>query len=255
MEINLLKKLAAEKAVEEIRSGMVLGLGSGSTMQFALERLGEKLNNGDLTNIIGIPSSENTEREASRLGIPLTTLNDRFKVQNIELRNEHSYMPHLKLDSNSKTVCIDLAIDGADEADENMNLIKGGGGALLREKVVAQASKRLIIILDETKISKFLGEKFFIPVEVLQYAQEVEENFLRSIGAKTTVRKNSDGKTYITDEGNIIIDANFGMIREPEKLSRLLEQRAGIVEHGIFSSELVEKIFCAYKDGIKIIER
>ena len=197
MDQNILKKQAAERAVKEVKSGMVVGLGSGSTMQFALEKLAEEIKKGGLYNIVGIPSSKNTEDEAVRLGIPLTTLN----IQPV----------------------IDLTIDGADEADEKMNLIKGGGGALLREKVVIQASKRVVIMIDESKLSKFLGEKFYVPIEVLSYALKVEENFIQSLGAKTTVRKKTGDKPYITDEGNIILDSKFEAIKDPDEISRKLE--------------------------------
>ena len=227
MDQNILKKQAAEKAVKEIKNGMVVGLGSGSTMQFALEKLAEEIKKGGLYNIVGIPSSKNTEDEAVRLGIPLTTLN----IQPV----------------------IDLTIDGADEADEKMNLIKGGGGALLREKVVIQASKRVVIMIDESKLSKFLGEKFYVPIEVLSYALKVEENFIQSLGAKTTVRKKTGDKPYITDEGNIILDSKFEAIKDPDELSRKIEMRAGIVEHGIFSSSLIEKIIVAGKNGVQEI--
>ena len=227
MDQNILKKQAAERAVKEVKSGMVVGLGSGSTMQFALEKLAEEIKKGGLYNIVGIPSSKNTEDEAVRLGIPLTTLN----IQPV----------------------IDLTIDGADEADEKMNLIKGGGGALLREKVVIQASKRVVIMIDESKLSKFLGEKFYVPIEVLSYALKVEENFIQSLGAKTTVRKKTGDKPYITDEGNIILDSKFEAIKDPDEISRKLEMRAGIVEHGIFSSSLIEKIIVAGKNGVQEI--
>ena len=227
MDQNILKKQAAERAVKEVKSGMVVGLGSGSTMQFALEKLAEEIKKGGLYNIVGIPSSKNTEDEAVRLGIPLTTLN----IQPV----------------------IDLTIDGADEADEKMNLIKGGGGALLREKVVIQASKRVVIMIDESKLSKFLGEKFYVPIEVLSYALKVEENFIQSLGAKTTVRKKTGDKPYITDEGNIILDSKFEAIKDPDELSRKIEMRAGIVEHGIFSSSLIEKIIVAGKNGVQEI--
>ncbi|MFA7288083.1 MAG: ribose 5-phosphate isomerase A, partial [Melioribacteraceae bacterium] len=142
------------------------------------------------------------------LGIPISTLN--------------------------KYPIIDITIDGADEVDEEMNLIKGGGGALLREKIIAQASKKLIIVIDPNKRSKKLGEKFFVPVEVLQFAEEVEKRFLESLGAVVTRRLNSDGKDFITDEKNIILDCKFGILENPEKIASILNERAGIVEHGIF---------------------
>lgn len=237
MEINNLKKLAAERAVDEIKPGMIVGLGTGSTFQFALERIAEKLKSGELYNIVCIPSSDRTEKEAKRLGIPLVTLND--QVSGIEPRVSRF---------------IDVTIDGADEVDENLNLIKGGGGALLKEKILVQATKKFMVIVDESKLSKYLGEKFYVPVEVIKLASNVEEVFLQSLGAKTSFRKNADGGNFITDEGNYIIDAHFGAIKNVEELARKMEQRAGIVEHGIFIG-MTEKVFCSFSDGsVQVIE-
>ena len=275
MDINRLKKLAAEKAVEEISSGMIVGLGSGSTVQFALERISEKLKNGELKNIQCIPSSTQTEKEAIRLGIPITTLNEVVKRetgngnQKSEVRNQKSAsrIQHpasrnqypessIKYQVSSiqkpESLCIDLTIDGADEVDEELNLIKGGGGALLREKILAQASKRLIIIIDETKLSKHLGTKWSVPIEVIPFAANVEQKYLESLGAKVSRRKNPDGSDYITDENNFILDANFCEIKNAKELSVLLNQRAGIVEHGLFIN-LTSMVFCAYQEGVKII--
>ena len=156
---------------------------------------------------------------------------------------------------------IDLTIDGADEfavgnpdpdlsgeGSTRINLIKGGGGALLREKILAQASKRLIIITDESKHSKYLGEKWPVPVEVVQMAFAVEKKFLEGLGAAAKVRKTSEGNYYITDEGNFIIDANFGIMKDVKKIAELLNNRAGIVEHGIFIG-MADKIICALSNG------
>jgi ribose 5-phosphate isomerase A len=221
MNIDQLKKQAAEKAVEDIKDGMIVGLGSGSTVFYALEKISEKLKSGELKNIIGISSSTDTEKKAVQFGIPLTIFND--------------------------NPIIDLTIDGADEADPELNLIKGGGGALLREKIIAQASKKLIIIIDETKLSDKLGEKWAVPIEVLQFAMNSEKLFLESLGAKISLRK-KNGETFITDEGNIIFDANFGVIEDVKKLTCLINQRAGIVEHGIFIG-MTDKIICAKRNG------
>jgi ribose 5-phosphate isomerase A len=244
MQIDQFKKLAAEKAVEEIESGMIIGLGSGSTFKFAIERISERIKNGELKNILGIPSSIETERNAIRLGIPLTTFD--------ELITKNSEQKLFSI-LNSQ-FSIDLTIDGADEIDQDLNLIKGGGGKLLREKVLAQASKRLIIVVDESKLSKHLGQKFSVPIEVIPFAVCVEKKFLESIGAKIQIRKNHDGSNYITDENNFILDASFGEIKNVKELSALLNQRAGIVEHGIFIS-LAEKVYCAGKNGIEVITR
>jgi len=250
MDMNQLKKLAAEKAVEEISSGMIIGLGTGSTVQFALEKISERIKNGELKNIVGIPSSSKTEKEAIRLGIPLTTLNELITLP----KGRHVENGKLRIKINEPTsirnsqFAIDLTIDGADEFDNNLNLIKGGGGALLREKILAQVSKRLIIITDESKRSKFLGTKWPVPMEVFQFCYESEKLFLESLNAKVKQRKNSDGSNYITNENNFIFDANFGEIKNPEKLSVLLNDRAGIVEHGLFIG-LTTKLICAMNDG------
>ncbi len=228
MKIEKLKKQAAEKAVEKVESGMVLGLGTGSTTNFAIKKIAELLKSDDLKDIVGIPTSKATETLAKRLGIPLT-----------------SFDKHQK---------IDLTIDGADEVDERLNLIKGGGGALLREKVVAQASEKVIIVVDETKISERLGEKWYVPVEVLQFAWSLELDYLKSLCAEAELRKKNEDKPYLTDEGNFIIDANFGVIQSPRDLTRKLESRAGIVEHGIFIG-LATEVVVATSDGTKILKK
>lgn len=225
MNIDELKKEAAEYAVNYIKPGMVIGLGTGSTTLFALKKISQLINNGDLKNIIGIPTSINTEEEAKRLGIPLTTL------------DEHPF--------------IDLTIDGADEVDKNLNLIKGGGAALLREKIIAQATKQEIIIVDESKVSDLLGTKKSVPVEVVPFALNVELEFLKSLNAKVEVRKSSSGKVLITDEGNYIIDADFGPINKPENIADRLNARAGIVEHGLFIG-LTNILIVANQHGIQV---
>ena len=206
--INTFKKKVALKAVESVESGMVVGLGSGSTALFALEAIGSRIQNGDLTSIIGIPSSSKTAKDARRFGIPLGTLND-FPV-------------------------IDLTIDGADEVDPNLNLIKGGGGALLREKILAQNSRRLIIIVDETKLSPALGTKSRIPVEVIQFGHRPVLKFLESLGSSAILRTADNGLPFVTDEGNYIIDCKFDPISDPFGLAQKMKNQAGIVEHGLF---------------------
>lgn len=243
MNVDELKRLAAEKAVEEISSGMVVGLGTGSTVQFALEKISERIKNDELKNIVCIPSSSKTEKEATRLGIPLTTLNEVVKRKS-EIRNQKSE----SITHHSLPIFIDLTIDGADEFDSNLNLIKGGGGALLREKILAQASKRLIIITDESKQSKYLGTKWPVLIEVFKFCFETEKLFLESLNAKVELRKNSDGSNYITDENNFILDANFGEIKNVKGLSDILNDRAGIVGHGLFIG-LADKVICAKDCG------
>lgn len=223
-----LKQIAAEKAVEFVESGMVLGLGTGSTTLFALKKIAVLLKEGKLKDIKGIPTSVQTEQAAVELGIPLTSL--------IEF-NE-----------------VDLTIDGADEVDAELNLIKGGGGALLREKIIAQASKKEIIIVDESKVSGKLGEKWHVPVEVIPFALGSVEHYLRTEGAEINIRVNSDGTPFLTDEKNLIIDANFGIINEPAILAGKLNAKAGIVEHGIFTG-LTDMVIVASENGVKVLEK
>ncbi len=225
---NELKKLSAIKAVEFIKDGMIVGLGSGSTVQFALEEIAGKIKSGVLKNILGIPTSLHTEKRSVELGIPLTTL-----------------------DKNPE---IDLTIDGADEVDENLNVIKGGGGCHLHEKIIAQATKEFIVIVDEGKISHQLGEKYYVPVEVVQKALRTETLFLESIGARVEQRFFEDGKPYITDENNFILKCWFGKIADPVKLSQTLNTRAGIMEHGLFIG-MTAKVVVACENGVYVKEK
>ena len=222
------KKMAAERAVEQVQSGMVIGLGTGSTLIFALKKIADKIGSGELEKIKGIATSDKTEDDALKYGIPLTNL-----------------LEHPE---------IDLTIDGADEVDKNLNVIKGGGGALLREKVVAQASKKVVIIVDESKLSEKLGENFYLPVEVLKFAYGSEKKFLESLGAKVKRREGKTGLALITDEDNFILDCEFGTIEDPAELSRKLNERAGIIEHGIFLG-LADEVIAGTSEGIKVLKR
>ena len=223
-----LKQEAAFRAVELIQSGMVVGLGSGSTANFAVQRIAVRIEAGELENIVGIPSSAKTENLARELAIPLTGFEQQQQI--------------------------DINIDGADEVDPDLNLIKGGGGALLREKVVAQASRQNIIIVDESKLSPQLGTNWAVPVEIIDFARRVEEKFLESLGASVTVRSLQDGNYFRTDQNNLILDADFGPIADPEKLAVLLGSRAGIVEHGLFLG-LASEVIVAGAEGIRQLKR
>lgn len=223
-----LKKAAAEEAVKYVKSGMVIGLGTGSTTYFAIKKIGELLQEGKLNSIVGIPSSIQSENLAKEFKIPLTTFDQHTEI--------------------------DITIDGADEVDENLNLIKGGGGALLREKVLAQASKKEIIIVDESKLSKILGAKWAVPVEVIRFAENVIFKFLESLGGESKLRMDGNNKPFITDEGNYIIDTNFGQIKKPEILAKQLENRAGIVEHGLFIN-LASEVIAATENGINKVSK
>ena len=223
-----LKQQAAIHAVELVESGMVVGLGSGSTANFATQRIAERINSGELKNIVGIPSSARTEKLARKLGIPLVDFEEQQQI--------------------------DITIDGADEVDPNLNLIKGGGGALLREKVVAQASRQNIIVVDESKLSSHLGTKWALPVEVIVFASQTEAAFLQSIGASVTIRRADDGRYFITDQNNLILDADFGPLDNPAKLAQQLNERAGIVEHGLFLG-LTSDVIVAATNGIRHLKR
>lgn len=219
-----LKQQAAEYAVNFIESGMVVGLGTGSTAILAVHHIAKLLECGDLTDIVGISTSIRTEEAALELGIPLTTLEEQ--------------------------PIIDLTIDGADEVDPQLDVIKGGGGALLREKIVAQATKRQVIIVDESKPSQMLGTKWAIPIEVIPFGWGSQAAFLKSLSKTVMPRKTDSGDVFKTDHGNLILDCDFGPIEDTHKLAEQLNHRAGIVEHGLFL-DMVTDVIIASESGIE----
>lgn len=226
-----LKKMAGEKAAEFVQSGMVVGLGTGSTAVFVVRAIGQKLQDGRLHNILGIPTSERTARQAEAAGVPLTTLNDH---------------PH-----------IDLTIDGADEIDPHLNLVKGLGGALLREKIVAAASAQLIIAGDQSKLVDQLGTSAPLPVEVIPFAQRPLQAFLAGLGAQVTLRldKETGAWPFITDEGNVILDCAFpGGIPDPHALAQTIIARPGVVEHGLFLG-LADLAVVAADSGVMVLPK
>lgn len=223
-----LKQQAAYEAVKQVATGMVVGLGTGSTAKHAVIRIGERIRNGDLKNIVGIPSSVQTEELARASGVPLTTFDDH---------------PH-----------IDVTIDGADEVDPELNLIKGGGGALLREKILAQSSRRNIIIVDESKLSDRLGIHWALPVEVIPFARRTEEEYLKSLGATPELRTDGQGQPVLTDQRNLIYDAAFGPISDPKALALKLNDRSGIMAHGLFIG-LAHEVIVAGADGLRRLEK
>lgn len=227
---NLLRfKLeAAREAVAEIRSGMVVGLGAGSTAALAIRRLAELLAEGRLEKILGVPCSNEVERLATRLGVPLTTL--------------------------EKNPVLDLTIDGADEVDLRLNLIKGLGGALLREKIVAQASQREIIVVDESKLSPVLGTRCPLPIEVVPFGWPTQMAYIENLGGRWELRKGEDGRPFQTDQGNFILDAHFGPIADPEALAQALDGRAGIAAHGLFIG-LASEVIVAGPGGVRRLTR
>jgi ribose 5-phosphate isomerase A len=221
------KQAAAERAVELVRSGMVVGLGTGSTAIFAVRWLGQLLRERRLHDIAGVPTSSSIEAEARELGIPLVLDGARD---------------------------IDVTIDGADEVDPDLNLIKGGGGALLHEKIVAQASRREVIVVDDTKLSPRLGTHWAVPVEVIPFLWQSQARFLESLGARVTLRAGPEGRPFTTDEGNLILDCAFGPIAEVADLAARLNGRTGIVEHGLFL-HLATDVIVAGEAGIRHLTR
>jgi ribose 5-phosphate isomerase A len=222
------KQQAAEQAVAFIESGMVIGLGHGSTTGVAVRRIAEFLKTGRLKAILGVPCSAQVEAMARQLGIPLTTL------------EEHPV--------------IDVTIDGADEVDPQLDLIKGAGGALLREKIVAQASSREIICVDESKMVPVLGALRALPVEVVPFGWRTQVEYLQSLGARAAVRTGADGTFFSTDQGNLILDCAFGPISQPASLAAQISARAGIVGHGLFLG-LATDVICAGAGGIRHLRR
>jgi ribose 5-phosphate isomerase A len=202
------KQRAAEAAIQFVKSDSVIGLGTGSTADFFLQSLASAIKTGALQGVRGVPTSVQTERRATELGIPLSTL---------------ALTPRLA-----------LTVDGADEIDPHLNLIKGLGGALLREKLVAQCSDLLVIIADAGKQVPSLGAKCSLPVEVAQFGFEVQADFLRSLGCEPVLRAAANGAPYQTDNGNFIYDCRFRQIADPSNVEAILKQRAGIVATGLF---------------------
>lgn len=204
------KLLVARAAVKLIQSGMTVGLGSGSTATLFIQELGNAIRDGTLNSIVGIPTSQESERLARAMNIAVGDFASR----------EHC----------------DITVDGADEVDDRLDCIKGLGGALLREKLVAQNSQKLVIIVDHTKRVPKLGTKGPLPIEVTPFGLAAHERFLRSIGTKPTLRKAKDGTgPYVTDNGNYILDCRFdGGILDARLFALRIQERAGIVEHGLF---------------------
>jgi len=204
MAHDLEKEAAAHASVRFVRDGNIVGLGSGSTAVYAVRLLGERVRSG--LKILGIPTSNQTRDLAASLGIPLTTFDE---IQEI-----------------------DVTIDGADEFDSQLSLIKGGGGALLREKIVASASRQVVIVADSSKQVPMLGT-FPVPVEVIAFAQPFVKKRIESFGASVKLRQ-SKGRAFVTDEGHHILDCSFGQIPDAPALSRKLRDVTGVVEHGLF---------------------
>ena len=233
MQVSMdgLKRKAAARALEHVRDGMKLGLGTGSTARHFVELLGERVRAG--LNVIGVPTSEATRVDALRCGIPLATLDDIDRL--------------------------DLTVDGADEIDPALNVIKGGGGALLREKIVATASDRMIVIADDTKWVEVLG-RFPLPIEVIPFGLAATQRAISKafaeggVSGQMVVRKGRDGHVFVTDGGHWIVDAHLGRIADAPRLAGLLTSIPGVVEHGLFIG-LASTAMLAGSQGIRVVER
>lgn len=224
-----MKSLAGRDAARSVCSGMRLGLGTGSTVAHFLRHLGARIERGEISGVVGVPTSARTEKAAGELGIPLVALED--------------------------VVALDLTVDGADEVDPRLDLVKGLGGALLREKMVAQASDRMLVIADDSKLVGRLGERAPVPVEVVPFGHASHMTWLRDLGGEPGVRNGGNGRPYRTDNGNLIVDCRFpGGIEDPAGLERRLARRAGVVESGLFLDMATEAVV-AGEGGVRRMKR
>jgi ribose 5-phosphate isomerase A len=226
-EQDRLKQAAADWSAEQLRDGMIVGLGSGSTALMAVDAIGRRVRDG--LRIIGIPTSEKTADQARTLGIPLATLGDYQQI--------------------------DVAIDGADEVElGTLHLIKGGGGNQLREKIVASVAKHFLVIVDQSKLVNRLGEKFKVPVEVAQFGWQATAHSLEKLSGHPGLRKTKTGETFITDGGNYILDCAFGPIPSPAELAKELDGVVGVLEHGLFIS-MAGKVAIGAPEGVRLLSR
>ena len=224
-DIDTEKRRAAERGLEYVEDGMVLGLGTGSTAAHAVRLLGERVRAG--LDVRGVPTSRATQALAEACGVPLATLDEVTRL--------------------------DLTIDGADEVDPELRLIKGGGGALLREKIVASVSDRLVIVVDSGKLVERLGA-FGLPVEVTPFAANVVAAALEATGCRAALRRGADGRPFVTDEGNALLDCAYGAIGDPRALAASLDAIVGVVEHGLFL-DMADIAVVGRAAGVEVIER
>jgi ribose 5-phosphate isomerase A len=226
-EQDRLKRAAADWSAEQLRDGMIVGLGSGSTSAMAVDAIGKRVKEG--LKIVGIPTSEHTAEQAQQLGIPLATLGEYQEI--------------------------DIAIDGADEVElGTLNLIKGGGGNQLREKIVASASKSFLVIVDQSKLANRLGEKFKVPVEVAQFGWQATARSLEKLSGHPELRQAKTGGPFITDGGNYILDCAFGPISSPPELAKELDSVVGVLEHGLFIG-MAAQVAIGGPEGVRLLSR
>jgi ribose 5-phosphate isomerase A len=224
-----LKQQAASRALDYVRSGMALGLGTGATTAYFVEMLGEQLETGALQEIVGVPTSARTAAQARALAIPLTTLAERPRL--------------------------DLAVDGADEVDPDLNLIKGLGRALLREKIVAIHAERFLVIVDASKLVPRLGTRGPLPVEIVPFEADAQVRWLNSLGCRAELWLEEDGSPSVTDNGNYLARCWFADgLDDPYSLARVLADRPGIVEHGLFL-DMATAVIVATPEGTRVLER
>src|SRR5215470_5381090 len=231
MDLEAQKRQAAAVAVDWVRPGMKLGLGTGSTAKHFVELLAERVHKG--LNVVGVPTSEVTRALAEKVGVPLTTLDE--------------------------TPALDMTVDGADEIGPDLSLIKGGGGALLREKIVASASRSMIVIADQSKCVSALG-RFPLPIEIAPFGAAATRRAVEAAAARTgsagpaQLRRDRDGHAFVTDGGHWLLDAQLGRIADPPALARNLAAVPGVMEHGLFIG-LAQTAILAGRNGVRLVER
>jgi ribose 5-phosphate isomerase A len=230
-----LKLAAAQRALGFVKNGMAIGLGSGSTASYFTHLLAEKLRIGELSDIRAVPTSEATASQAGALGIPLTSLFD--------------------LGAGAGLPCLDLVVDGADEVDPDLNLIKGLGRALLREKIVEIHARKFVVIVDDTKLVPRLGSRGPLPVEIVRYESGATIRWLNTLGLSAVQWLEEDGSPVITDNGNYLALCRFpDGIPDTHALANTLAERPGIVEHGLFL-DMADLVVVAAEGGVRVLER
>lgn len=226
--LDAYKAQAAAVAVDLVEPGMTLGLGTGSTSAIFLELLARRVAGGGLPGLICVATSVAVEERARRFGLDVRSLDE--------------------------CPVLDLTVDGADEIDPDLNVIKGGGGALLREKIVAQASRRLVLVADHSKVSTMLGVTWPVPIEVIPFGWRTHLPFFAELGAEVVVRSTANDTACHTDQGNLILDCRFGPIHDLQRLAGELSRRAGLVEHGLFLG-MADEVIVAAPEGIRRMAR